>query len=69
MRRHRQQRPVGDFIDLAHPFLNCFGLRLDADETGYFDDSPRFSRETVWGFYSTLPLTTKSTAATLNNIH
>jgi hypothetical protein len=49
--------------------VDLFGLRLDRDETGYFDDSPRFSQETVWGLYSTFPLTTKSTAATLNNIH
>jgi hypothetical protein len=48
--------------------VDVFGLRLDKDETGYFDNSPRWSHETVWGLYSTLPLTTKSTAATFNNI-
>ena len=48
--------------------VDVFGLRLDPDETGYFDNSPRWSHETVWGLYSTFPLTTKSTAATLNNI-
>ena len=48
--------------------VDVFGLRLDTDETGYFDNSPRWSHETVWGLYSTFPLTTKSTAATLNNI-
>jgi hypothetical protein len=48
--------------------VDVFGLRLDPDETGYFDNNPRWSHETVWGVYSTVPLTTKSTAATLNNI-
>jgi hypothetical protein len=48
--------------------VDLFGLRLDPDETGYFDNSPRLSHQTVWGIYSTFPLTTKSTAATLNNI-
>ena len=32
MLRHRQQRPVGHFIDLAHPLLNCFRPRLHAFE-------------------------------------
>jgi len=48
--------------------VDVFGLRVDPDETGYFDNNPRWSHETVWGVYSTWPLTTKSTAATLNNI-
>ena len=48
--------------------VDVFGLRLDPDETGYFDNDPSWSHQTVWGVYSTFPLTTKSTAATLNNI-
>ena len=48
--------------------VDVFGLRLDPDETGYFDNNPRLSHETVWGLYSTFPLVTKSTAANLNNI-
>jgi hypothetical protein len=48
--------------------VDTFGLHVDPDETGYFDNNPSWSHETVWGVYSTLPLTTKSTAATLNNI-
>ncbi|MEY2602641.1 MAG: hypothetical protein QOH31_399 [Verrucomicrobiota bacterium] len=47
---------------------DVFALRVDPDETGYFDNDPSWSHETVWGIYSTFPLTTKSTAATLNNI-
>jgi hypothetical protein len=47
---------------------DLFALRADADRSGYFDNDPSWSHETVWGIYSTLPLTTKSTAATLNNI-
>jgi Alginate export len=31
--------------------VDVFGLRLDTDETGYFDNSPRWSHETVWGLY------------------
>ncbi len=48
--------------------LDLFGLRLDVDDTGYFDNDPSRSHLTLWGAYSTLPLTTKSTAATFNNI-
>jgi hypothetical protein len=48
--------------------VDVFGLRLDPDEAGYFDNDPSRSHETVWGLYSTFPLTTKSTAAALNNI-
>src|SRR5258707_4528988 len=47
---------------------HVFALRFDPDETGYFDNDPSWRHETVWGIYSTFPLTTKSTAATLNNI-
>ena len=49
--------------------VDLFALRVDADRSGYFDNDPSWSHETVWGAYSTLPLTTKSTAATLNNIN
>ncbi|MGA8659744.1 MAG: alginate export family protein [Chthoniobacterales bacterium] len=48
--------------------VDLFALRVDADRSGYFDDDPSWSRETVWGMYSTFPLTTKSTTAKLNNI-
>jgi hypothetical protein len=48
--------------------VDVFALRLDPDETGYFDNDPSWSHATVWGVYSTVPLTTKSTAAKLNNI-
>jgi alginate export protein len=48
--------------------VDLFGLRLDADRPGYFDNDPSWSHENLWGLYSTIPLTTKSTAATLNNI-
>ena len=49
--------------------VDLFALRVDADRSGYFDNDPSWSHETVWGAYSTFPLTTKSTAATLNNIN
>jgi Alginate export len=48
--------------------VDVFALRVDPDETGYFDNDPSWSHATVWGVYSTVPLTTKSTAAKLNNI-
>jgi hypothetical protein len=48
--------------------VDVFALRVDPDETGYFDNDPSWSHATVWGVYSTFPLTTKSTAAKLNNI-
>jgi Alginate export len=48
--------------------VDLFALQLDADRSGYFDNNPGWSHETVWGLYSTYLLTTKSTAATLNNI-
>jgi hypothetical protein len=48
--------------------VDLFALWPDADQTGYFDNNPSQSHEAVWGVYSTYPLTTKSTAATLNNI-
>src|SRR5258708_6043341 len=48
--------------------VDLFALRVDPDETGYFDNDPSWSHATVWGVYSTFPLTTKSTAAKLNNI-
>ena len=48
--------------------VDAFALRVDPDETGYFDNDPSWSQETVWGVYSTFPLTTKSTAAMLNKI-
>jgi hypothetical protein len=48
--------------------VDLFALRVDADKTGYFDNDPGLSHENLWGLYSTIPLTTKSTAATLNNI-
>jgi Alginate export len=48
--------------------VDVFALRVDPDETGYFDNDPSWSHATVWGVYSTFPLTTKSTAAELNNI-
>jgi hypothetical protein len=48
--------------------VDLFALQVDADRSGYFDNDPGWSHETVWGMYSTFPLTTKSTAATFNNI-
>ncbi|MFY9987987.1 MAG: alginate export family protein [Chthoniobacterales bacterium] len=48
--------------------VDLFALRVDADRSGYFDNDPGWSNETVWGLYSTFPLTTKSTAAAFNNI-
>jgi hypothetical protein len=48
--------------------VDLFALRVDADRFGYFDNDPSWSHETVWGGYSTFPLTTKSTTAKLNNI-
>jgi Alginate export len=48
--------------------VDLFALRVDPDETGYFDNDPSWSHATVWGAYATVPLTTKSTAARLNNI-
>ena len=48
--------------------VDLFALQVDADRSGYFDNNPSRSRETVWGRYPTFPLTTKSTAAKLKNI-
>src|SRR5258708_9224282 len=48
--------------------VELVALRVEPDETGYFDNDPSWSHETVWGVYSAFPLTTKSTAAKLNNI-
>jgi Alginate export len=48
--------------------VDLFALRVDADRSGYFDNDPGWSHETVWGAYSTFPLTPKSTATTFNNI-
>jgi hypothetical protein len=48
--------------------IDLFALRVDADRSGYFDNDPSWSHKMVWGMYSTFPLTTKSTAATFNNI-
>lgn len=48
--------------------VDAFALQLDADRAGYFNDDPSWSQQTLWGFYATIPMTTKSTASTLNNI-
>ncbi|MBV9272523.1 MAG: alginate export family protein [Verrucomicrobia bacterium] len=48
--------------------VDLFALWPDEDRSGYFNNNPSQSHESVWGVYSTYPLTTKSTAATLNNI-
>jgi Alginate export len=55
-------------LNSADGRVDVFALRVDPDETGYFDNDPSWSHATVWGVYSTFPLTTKSTAAKLNNI-
>jgi len=33
--------------------VDLFALRVDADRSGYFDNNPSRSRETVWGMYTT----------------
>jgi hypothetical protein len=48
--------------------VDAFALRLDADRAGYFNNDPSWSRQTLWGVYASVPLTTKSTASALNNI-
>lgn len=48
--------------------VDAFALQLDADRPGYFNNDPNWSHQTLWGLYATIPLTTKSTASTLNNI-
>jgi Alginate export len=55
-------------FNARHGRVDLFALRVDADRSGYFNNDPSWSHETVWGLYSTFPLTTKSTAAKLNNI-
>jgi hypothetical protein len=55
-------------LNLSEGRVDLFALRVDPDETGYFDNDPSWSHATVWGVYSTFPLTTKSSAAKLNNI-
>jgi hypothetical protein len=47
---------------------DLFALRVDPDESGYFDNYRRWSHETVWSVHLTSPQATKSTATTLNNI-
>jgi hypothetical protein len=48
--------------------VDAFALQLDPDRAGYFNNDPVWSHETLWGVYATIPLTTKSTTSTLNNI-
>jgi hypothetical protein len=48
--------------------VDAFALQLDPDRPGYFNNDPSWSHETLWGVYTTIPITTKSIASRFNNI-